>query len=222
MNWKDYKKEAERTLSSQFNCDIDDQKVLHSIIGMMTEIDELLENYDSKMDEINKMEEISDFMWYFSILSRMYSIDLSTDDKTIKYISKDFINEKELVYSILKKCLKLLDMQKKKFFYNKNINIENFLEIISDISYLLLIYTKINNIDLEKSMEVNINKLYKRYPEKFSSDKAINRDLETERKILEGKPVEIIEEGIFPSEGSLYLDGMRISKRTRTTNKYLD
>jgi NTP pyrophosphatase (non-canonical NTP hydrolase) len=222
MNWKDYKSQAERTLSSQFNCDIDDQKVLHSIIGMMTEIDELLENYDSKMDEINKIEEISDFIWYFSILSRMYSIDLPIHDKTIKYISKDFINEKELVYSILKKCLKLLDMQKKKFFYNKHINIENFLEIVSDISHLLLIYTNVNNIDLEKSMEININKLYKRYPDKFSSDKAINRDLETERKILEGKPVEIIDEGISPSDGLLYLDGMTINKRADTTSHYLD
>jgi NTP pyrophosphatase (non-canonical NTP hydrolase) len=221
MNWKDYKSQAERTLSSQFNCDIDDQKVLHSIIGMMTEIDELLENYDSKMDEINKMEEISDFMWYFSILSRMYSIDLLTDYKNIKYISKDFINEKELIYSILKKCLKLLDMQKKKFFYNKNINIENFLEITSDISYLLLIYTKINNIDLEKSMEININKLYKRYPDKFSSDKAINRDLETERKILEGGNPVVIEAEILPS-GNLYLDGMGINQRTSTTSIYLD
>jgi NTP pyrophosphatase (non-canonical NTP hydrolase) len=187
MDWRDYKKEAERTLSLQFNCDVDDQKVLHSIIGMMTEIDELLENYDSKMDEVNKVEEISDFIWYFSILSRMYPIELATDEQSIRYISKDFINEKELVYSILKKCLKLLDMQKKKLFYNKNINIENFLQIVNDISLLLLIYTKINNIDLEKSMEININKLYKRYPQKFSSDKAINRDLETERKILEGR-----------------------------------
>jgi NTP pyrophosphatase (non-canonical NTP hydrolase) len=207
MNWKDYKNQAERTLSSQFNCDVDDQKVLHSIIGMMTEIDELLENYENKMDEVNKIEEISDFIWYFSILSRMYSIDLLTDYKNIKYISKDFINEKELVYSILKKCLKLLDMQKKKFFYNKNINIENFLEIIGDISYLLLIYTKINNIDLEKSMEININKLYKRYPDKFTSEKAINRDLKVERSILEGNSIPSGFEGMINGGTSQhYLD----------------
>ena len=50
MDWRDYKREAERTLSLQFNCDVDDQKVLHSIIGMMTEIDELLENYGELLD----------------------------------------------------------------------------------------------------------------------------------------------------------------------------
>ena len=43
------------------------------------------------------------------------------------------------------------------------------------------------DIDIEKSFDVNIDKLKARYGDKFSSEKAINRDLETERNILEGK-----------------------------------
>jgi hypothetical protein len=36
-------------------------------------------------------------------------------------------------------------------------------------------------------MERNINKLKVRFPDKFSEHSALNRDLETERKTLEGK-----------------------------------
>jgi hypothetical protein len=39
--------------------------------------------------------------------------------------------------------------------------------------------------DLHKLCEINIEKLKARYPEKFSTDKAVNRDLDTEREILE-------------------------------------
>jgi hypothetical protein len=79
------------------------------------------------------------------------------------------------------------------------------------------------SIDIKESFDINIKKLKARYGEKFSSDKAINRDLETERKILEANPVEVVEKGgIFPSEYDVYLDGMGISRRTETTNIYLD
>jgi hypothetical protein len=43
------------------------------------------------------------------------------------------------------------------------------------------------DFDFYQSLTNNINKLMVRYPEKFDTDKAINRDLETERKRLEDK-----------------------------------
>ena len=45
---------------------------------------------------------------------------------------------------------------------------------------------KENNTTFEDIFEKNIAKLKKRYGEKFSNDKAINRDLVIEREILEG------------------------------------
>ena len=39
----------------------------------------------------------------------------------------------------------------------------------------------------EDDLETNIAKLKARYPDKFNNENAINRDVETERKILEGK-----------------------------------
>jgi hypothetical protein len=40
-------------------------------------------------------------------------------------------------------------------------------------------------VSFEQMWEKNINKLKKRYPDKYSHDKALNRDTDAERKILE-------------------------------------
>ena len=39
--------------------------------------------------------------------------------------------------------------------------------------------------DFDEVATTNINKLKARFPEKFTQDKAYNRDLDTEREILE-------------------------------------
>jgi len=49
----------------------------------------------------------------------------------------------------------------------------------------LFIIAYVNGIDFYKQLDKNINKLKARYPDKFDSDKAINRNLEVERKTLE-------------------------------------
>jgi hypothetical protein len=46
-------------------------------------------------------------------------------------------------------------------------------------------YCQINNIDFGSILDKNIDKLKARYGDKFSSERAINRDLETEKRILE-------------------------------------
>jgi len=118
-------------------------------------------------------------------------------------------------------------MLKKKLYYNKPINDESFKQITTLVMILTQSYMNYFSIDIKGSFDINIAKLKARYGEKFTSERAINRDLETERKILEGNPVEIetngvVEGGIFPSENNVYLDGMGISRRTNTSSHYLD
>jgi len=52
----------------------------------------------------------------------------------------------------------------------------------------------ITGINAEASLQINIDKLKARYPEKFNEELAVNRDLEKEREILRngyepGKPL---------------------------------
>ena len=228
MNWIDYLPLAEKTLSTKFNCqDEFYQKILHAVIGLLTEVEEILENYEDGelMVDINKQgsvaEESADIFWYLSILFR------ELDIRNYNYKpSDDFKIDTPFntLLSFTKASLKFLDLLKKKIYYNKEIPNETMIDLSIKLHALLSHFCNQYNVSIDDILEKNILKLKARYGDKFSSDKAINRDLETERKILEGKPVVIEEEegGIFPSENNVYLDGMNIHRRTDTTSHYID
>jgi NTP pyrophosphatase (non-canonical NTP hydrolase) len=77
------------------------------------------------------------------------------------------------------------DMLKKHVFYGKPLDEVNLKEEIGDVLWYCAIALEALGTDFESVMETNINKLKARYPEKFTEDKAENRDLVKEREILE-------------------------------------
>ena len=77
------------------------------------------------------------------------------------------------------------DMLKKHVFYGKPLDEVNLKEEIGDLLWYCAIALEALDTDFEAVMETNINKLKARYPEKFTEDKAENRDLVKEREILE-------------------------------------
>ena len=182
MNWKEYLELSEKTLSTQFNCDEKEQRVLHAIIGVLTEVEELLDNHiGDEQDFTNMLEEAGDITWYLAIIGREYQLDYP------QIIVKEKNTEPmKLVLKIIKNTCKLLDMMKKKIYYNKPVDEFTFKTITNLVMLDISDYMNTYDIDIEKSFDVNIAKLKARYGEKFSSEKAINRDLETERNILEG------------------------------------
>lgn len=79
----------------------------------------------------------------------------------------------------------LLDSLKKAMFYGRELDVVNFKEELGDILwYIAIAYDELGG-SFEEGMEVNIAKLTARYGEKFSAARALKRDLEAERKILE-------------------------------------
>ena len=74
---------------------------------------------------------------------------------------------------------------KKHIFYGKPLDVVNLKEETQDILWYISIIMDELDFTYEEAMETNIKKLKARYPEKFTEDKAINRNLEVERKILE-------------------------------------
>lgn len=193
MNWNEYLPLAEKTLSNQFNCGEElSQKLLHSCIGSLTEIQEILENYENGIlvTDSNKQgslaEESADIFWYLSILFRELDIQIP-ENKDHSFIVESFNVTKpfDLLLEFTKENLKLLDILKKKIYYNKELNIELIKELSINMFYLLNYYCEKNNTDVSNILDINIKKLKARYGEKFSSERAINRNLETEREILE-------------------------------------
>ena len=79
----------------------------------------------------------------------------------------------------------LVDNLKKDLAYGKEIDWVNFQEEIGDILWYIAGLCNINGFDIEKIMDINIDKLRARYPEKFTSENSINRNIDKERQILE-------------------------------------
>lgn len=79
----------------------------------------------------------------------------------------------------------LTDPFKKNLAYGKEIDWINVEEEVADLMWYIVNFCECNGIDLPKILDRNIEKLQARYPEKFTTENAINRNLEVERKILE-------------------------------------
>ncbi len=95
-------------------------------------------------------------------------------------------DELHMVMGISTEAGELLDAYKKHFAYGKDLDVVNVGEEIADIMWYISNLCRIKGIDLEEMMQRNVDKLKARYPEKFTQENALNRNLDNERNILEG------------------------------------
>lgn len=177
MKWNEYRALSEKTLSTEFHCGSQVENLLHGVIGILTELEELLD----WNDEVNKKEEVADVFWYLALLDRELSLNLDIiQNKNEMYQ----IRNETLILQTLKSSCLALDHLKKKLYYNRAIDLKNFADLINDIQLNMCTFCTLNEINVEEILNTNIEKLKARYGEKFSSEKAINRNLELERTIL--------------------------------------
>jgi len=85
----------------------------------------------------------------------------------------------------------IADQLKKHFFYGKPLDVVNLGEELGDMFwYQALMANELGTthpeINFDSIEETNIAKLKKRYGDKFSEQRAVKRNLDIERKILEG------------------------------------
>lgn len=83
----------------------------------------------------------------------------------------------------------LMDAFKRYIFYGKEIDFVNLAEEAGDSMWYWALLTDVINtlaeISPDEVLQKNIDKLKTRYPEKFTEDNAINRDVVVERTVLE-------------------------------------
>jgi hypothetical protein len=183
MTFKEYIPLAQRT-----NPDLGSPVLnsVHMSMGMASETYELVEAF-GKEDEVNVGEEIADKLWYLAGYITVNKLDLDFEFKTTRE-SLFFAGEQEstgadmVVYESM-----LLDFDKKWLAYGKTKDMGVVKQVVTSLfkSYNNLILTK--NIDASLIMSNNINKLKIRFPDKFTTENAINRDLESERRELENE-----------------------------------
>lgn len=173
LEFSEYITLAKRTCVDQGKC----SNLYHSIEGVFTEMGEIVDifkkhsRYGKPIDVVNLKEEVGDLLWYVAIpYNEELLNDFSTEfnlydvkfdkwcEKTTRHIMNSFISN--VLYN---NCLSYKDVCKmcSKFF-------------------------GFDEKDMSDIMKMNIKKLYLRYGEKFSSEKALNRNLKSEREILEG------------------------------------
>jgi NTP pyrophosphatase (non-canonical NTP hydrolase) len=105
--------------------------------------------------------------------------------RTCPNLGDEFKNQLHMAIGASTETGELLDAYKKSLAYNKPLDIVNISEEIGDIFWYLINLCTMLNLNAEDILEKNINKLETRYPDKFDSDHAINRNLDKEREILE-------------------------------------
>jgi len=78
----------------------------------------------------------------------------------------------------------LLDNVKKTTFYGKPLDVVNLKEELGDMFWYAALLCNYLDTSFEEVMSANIDKLKVRYPEKWTHDKAINRNTEAEMKAV--------------------------------------
>lgn len=111
-----------------------------------------------------------------------YSEAIKRTRADLKYKEKDNLH---MILGIVTESGELADVFKKDMAYNKKVDWVNVSEEIGDLLWYICNFCNINGIDVEEVMGKNVEKLKTRYPEKFTENKANNRRLEDERRILE-------------------------------------
>lgn len=77
------------------------------------------------------------------------------------------------------------DALKKSIYYGRELDRINVVEELGDLMWYVGIACDVTNVTLDEVMRLNIAKLNKRYPDKFTEFHALNRDIHMEMKEFE-------------------------------------
>jgi len=185
MDLEQYKKDAIRT-ESQIDSIKINTTMLINVLAMYISAGQMLDQVkkhifygkEYKIDEFNHA-----YMTVRDSLEDVAGVPLSGDlnEELVDFDPRVF----HAIVGIATESTELCEALYDTLLGKKEMDIVNLLEENGDIHWYQAIMMDALGGDWEKIFNTNIEKLRARYPEKFTSDKAINRDLETEREILE-------------------------------------
>lgn len=171
MRIEEYQILAKRTCASLGD---NNKNYSHMKMGVITEIGELLDifkknlAYNKEIDIVNLGEEIADMAWYI--------VNWDTFNKVLSSVTimaettsfEDVLSSLDFIYGAY-----------------SDITHDDCLFDTSQQLGLLKSIAEFYNLNFEQLLERNIEKLKIRFPDKFTEEQALNRDLESERQVLE-------------------------------------
>lgn len=179
MTYQEYQIAASRTCVSLATTELDAR---HMFLGVFSELGEMVDIYKKELaygktiDTVNLSEEWADVSWYLA--------NEATRLKAILTVKKvdlfPYIVIEDAFFAMLHGFLNHQDLER-----SHNISLESMQFNIIHCFNQWVNVGKSLKIDTNKALENNIAKLKARYPEKFTQEAALNRNLDAEREQLE-------------------------------------
>jgi len=135
--------------------------------------------------------------------SLFYGKDFTGFNKSGQQINFSAINL-DLLHALLgiaTEGVELVELLQRTLINNEKFDVINLQEELGDLLWYLAIALHADSIDISVILEKNIAKLQARYPDKFSTDKANERDLPKEEDALKS-PVKVTVTGAGTAQGS--------------------
>jgi len=175
MEIKDYLKNSEKTLSTKFYYDekISEPEVfiaLQHFMGAGKNLD-IIKKRKFYGKNVESPFDIKDEKFFNGIV---YKRDYNEAEKLLHAAIGIGTESSEIIEAVFKAK-----------YQDKQLDVVNIEEELGDLMWYIAILLREYDIDFHKLLQKNIDKLKARYGEKFSEEKANNRDLKTERNILE-------------------------------------
>lgn len=187
MDINEYQKNALRTES-----DVDQVKVnydlLHSTFEVFVKCSKLLDAlkrsiYYGNDDRLNEWLAEAKRKDFHNTSQRLInSLEFNKNDKN------DLPVDSRVLHGIMGICTEAGEIGEAymdQTLEDKPLDSVNIHEEMHDISWYMAILHDALNLNWEDGLEKNINKLKTRFPNKFTQEDAVNRDLKKERKTLE-------------------------------------
>ena len=106
--------------------------------------------------------------------------------RTLAKIDGNILDDLHMVLGMQTEVAEIADVYKKCIAYKKPLDLINIKEELGDAMWYIANLCNMHGWDLRDILDTNIAKLEARYPEKFTEEQALNRNLSVERQILEG------------------------------------
>jgi NTP pyrophosphatase (non-canonical NTP hydrolase) len=186
LKFEEYQVLSQRTCASLGNGDLNSVKadLTHMVLGIGSELNEL-DDAISNNDIVNIGEELGgDVSWYLANYCSMRGINFSEFEGFYTQFN-EVMEPNNALNSLYYHTSKLQDLTKKFMAYGKEIDRDKEKDVLLNIVGASASLCATYKINVFEQLYKNIEKLKARFPDKFTTEAAINRDTDVERAILE-------------------------------------
>lgn len=158
-------------------CLPENQSFLHAVLGISSEVGEVIETI--AYHKANLDEEKGDLSWYSALAA--YVVGLKFPDLVYKSLEQPCHTDAAHKDLLVMLQGDLADVLKRNLFYGLPMDLP---KIEATLIKILFFIHRGNLHDFLRVVNYNIMKLRVRYPEKFDTDSAENRNLEAEAQVF--------------------------------------